>query len=177
MRVMRSVALGLLLASIVFAAATYPSLPDVIPTRLSLDGTPVDHARRSPARWFALPAINLLMTASFVGIARMLPSRPHWFNFPDKDRFLALPREYQAPVIDVMRLLLDVALAGVLVTMLAVQLLMWRTAIGEPTGALRLVPFAGVLLTPVLLVLVMKVQEATERAEQRYRAEQGRRAG
>jgi hypothetical protein len=102
----------------------------------------------------------------------MLPRRPHWFNFPDKERFLALPPAYQAPVIEKMRFMLDVAALGVVVTFLSVQLMMWRSATGQPLGALRLLPFAGVLLTPLLLLLVLRVQDATERQEKRYREDQ-----
>ncbi len=171
MRVMRFLALGLLLASVVFAAATYASLPEVVPTRLNLAGEPVEHARRSPMMWFMLPGLNVAMAAVFLGIGAALPRRPQLFNFPDKARLLALPPAYQAPVIDVMRMVLDVALVGVLLTMLSVQLLIWRIAMGHDAGALKLAPFAGLLLAPVLLLLVTRVQEATEQAEKRYRAE------
>lgn len=175
MSVMRSLALGLVIASIVFAFATYPTLPDVIPTRLDLGGTPIAHQPRTPVGWFALPAINLILTAVLLGISRALPSRPHLFNFPDKDRFLRLSPAYQAPVIAVMRSVLDVALVGVLLTLISVQALMWRTALGEDAGALKFAPFLGLLLTPVLLLLVLRVQNATEQAEAAQRAAEGER--
>lgn len=171
MRVMRFLAFGLLIASIVFAAATYASLPEVIPTRLDLAGNPVSHTQRSPTSWFMLPALNVAMAVVFLGIGAALPRRPQLFNFPDKARLLALPPAYQAPVIEVMRMVLDVSLVGVLLTMFSVQLLMWRTATGHDPGALKFAPFAGLLITPILLLLVSKVQEATEQAEKRYRAE------
>lgn len=171
MRVLRFVSIGLVLAGLALAAGTYGTLPEQVPTKLDLSGTPVRYAARSVTTWFALPVMNLVLLAILALVSARLPDKPHWFNFPDKERFLALPRRYQAPVIEEMRLMLEVTALGVVLTLLAVQVLLWRTAMGERSGLLSLAPFIGVLLTPVLLTFVLRVQTATEREEKRWRAD------
>ncbi len=172
MRLIRFLTFGLLLAMIVFAAATYGALPDRIPTKLTLDGTPLRMGDRSWLAWFGLPALGAAMLALMVGLGAALPKRPHWFNFPEKERFLRLPPTYQAPVIAVMRLVLDVTALGTLLILFVVQLTMWRVANGHPAGALAFVPLAAFLLTPVVLILVSRASEAVERQEKRWHAEE-----
>ncbi len=175
-RLIRFLAFGLLFAMVVFAAATYGSLPDRIPTKLALDGTPQRMGDRSALGWFGIPALGVAMFALLQGIAVALPRRPHWFNFPDKERFLRLPATYQAPVIAKMRVILDVAALGMLLILFVVQLTTWRVANGHPVGALAFVPLFAFLLTPVILILVSRVSEAVEREEKRWRAEEPERA-
>jgi hypothetical protein len=170
MRVMRFLSLGLVIVSVTFAAATYGSVGDEVPTHFDLAGNPDASAERSPMSWFLLPGFSVAMFAMFSFIGAKLPDKPHWFNFPDKDRFLALPEEYRPPVIAEMRLMLEVALVGVLLTLVGVQVLQWRVATGHEAGALGLVPFVGVLLTPVLLLFLLRVSNATDAAVQRWKA-------
>lgn len=176
MRLVRFLAVGLLLAMVVFAAATYGSLPDRIPTKLALDGTPLRTGDRSWLGWFGLPALGAAMFALMQGIAAALPKRPHWFNIPDKERFLRLPAPYQAPVIAMMRVILDVTALGTLLVLFVVQLTMWRVANGHPAGALAFVPHFAFLLAPVILILVSRVSAAVEREEKRWRAAESDRA-
>lgn len=171
--IVRALNLALVLVSIVFAAATYGALPEAIPMHIGLDGTPSNISERSLLGWFALPLINVASVGLLMWLGAMLPSHPGWFNFPEKERFLALPREYQAPVIEEMRLTLDVTLLGMLATLLIVQVLLWRTAMGHQPGLLALAPFLGVLLTPVLLIFVSRVTVATEREGKRWAANGG----
>jgi multisubunit Na+/H+ antiporter MnhG subunit len=175
-RLIRFLGFGLLLAMVVFAAATYGALPDRIPTKLALDGTPLRMGDRSWLGWYGLPALGAAIFALMQGIAAALPKRPHWFNFPDKERFLRLPPPYQAPVIAMMRVILDAAALGTLLSLLVVQLTMWRVANGHAAGALAFVPHFAFLLAPVILILVTRVSEAVEREEKRWRAAEPDRA-
>ncbi len=175
-RLIRFLGFGLLLAMIVFAAATYGALPDRIPTKLALDGTPLRMGDRSWLGWFGLPAIGVTLFVLMQGIAAALPKRPRWFNFPEQERFLRLPPAYQAPVIAMMRVILDVAALGTLLVLFVVQLTMWRVASGHPAGALAFVPHFAFLLGPVILILVSRVSQAVEREEKRWRAAEPDRA-
>jgi uncharacterized membrane protein len=173
MHIIRTLNLALVLASFVFAAATYGALPETIPMHIDLGGTPSNISERSLLGWFALPLINLASLALLMWLGAMLPTHPGWFNFPEKEKLLALPREYQAPAIREMRLMLDVTLFGMLMTLLMVQALLWRTAMGREPGLLAVAPFLGVLMTPVILVFVSRVNEATEREARRWAADRG----
>lgn len=173
MHIVRTLNLALVMISFVFAAATYGALPETIPTHIDLGGTPSNLTERSLLGWFALPLIDLASLALLMWLGAMLPSHPGWFNFPEKEKLLALPSEYRAPAIAAMRLTLDVTLLGMLMTLLVVQLLFWRTAMGHRPGLLAVAPFIGVLITPVVLILVSRVTDATEREAKRWAANGG----
>ncbi|MDQ8161260.1 MAG: hypothetical protein P3C10_01615 [Gemmatimonadota bacterium] len=104
------------------------------------------------------------------GRTRLLPRNPSLFNFPDKARFLALPAEYQPPVVAVMRTTLDVTASGVAITMGLVQVLLWRAAFGTvPRGAQVVLLLLTLLLGPGILLSVTRVSAAVEAAERRLR--------
>jgi multisubunit Na+/H+ antiporter MnhG subunit len=71
-----------------------------------------------------------------------------------------------------MRTMLEVVAFGMLLTMGVVQVLMWRVATGRPTAGLTLLPLFAVLITPVALIWLSRVQHAVEAQEKRWRAEQ-----
>lgn len=177
MRIFRFVALGLVVASFAFAAATYGALPERVPMRLGFDGEVTRTSARSPLAWFGLPIVALLTFALLQWVSSLLPRRPELFNFPDKERFLRMPREYHAPVVHEMRGVLDVTAALTLLVVLLVQLLLWRVAQGRAPGALAVGPWLGIAILPMFLVFLARVTNAVDRQERLWREREGKPAG
>jgi uncharacterized membrane protein len=157
---------AILAAHVVFAVAVWGGLPDRIPMHLDLGGNVTREGARTLLSWFLLPAIAVATVALVQGIGRLLPAKPHLFNFPEKERFLRLPRERQGPVIAEMRTMLDIVVIEVAGIMLAVQVHLWRVAHGESSTLMPLLlVVAGVVLTPLALLRLGRVSEAVEQAE------------
>lgn len=170
MRQLRFVSWALMVAMLGFVVATYAGLPGEIPVDLDGGGDPTRVEATTPMAWFTLSGITLLTFGTLQVVSMLLPKRPHLFNFPDKDRFLALPAEYRAPVIVEMQIVLEVCTIGTLVTLWLVQLLMWRKAMGVDAGLLEVAPVFGFLIAPVVLAMLTRVSSATEREERRWKA-------
>lgn len=169
--VLRTLSWAAVAILIVFAVVAYAGLPDSVPAQVGPDGTVARYEAKSLFSWLLLPAIALATHLLIQGIGAMLPSRPHWFNFPDKDRFLALPRAYQGPVIVEMRTMLDITALGVSTLMLAIQFQLWRTALGQGTpGMMIAVAIAPVVLSPAILIWLTRINSALDREEARWRA-------
>ena len=155
---------------LLFAAGVYPTLPPRIPTHLDFNGVVTATSATSWWSWFALPMVSVATTGLVAGIAAYLPRNPSLFNFPDKARFLALPPEYQPPVVAVMRTTLDLTASGVAITMGLVQLLLWRAAFGAVShSAPVLLLLLTLLLGPGILLSVTRLSAAVDAAERRLR--------
>lgn len=174
MRLTRLVSWGLLVALGAHAVATYGALPDLVPTHLDLSGRPDRFTEKSVVSWFLLPVGGLALLVLFEIMAALMPSRPGMLNIPDKERFLALPRRWQAPVITEAVRLLDVSAAGVIGILGLVQWQLARVALGGAGGTrsgTSVLPFlAPMFLTVGLLLLVSRVTTAVESAEKAWRA-------
>lgn len=172
MGLLRMLAWVILVGMFAFALATYPALPDSIPTGLDPNGRPRGLREKSLLIWLLLPLLSLAVTGLMVGIRQALPRRPEWFNFADKDRFLKLPARYRGPVITEMQLTLDIAAAASLLPMAYVQYLMWQTARGNsmPLGVVGVI-VGSIFVTPVILIAAGRVTNATEAAEKRWKAD------
>ena len=155
---------------VLFAAGVYPTLPPRVPTHLDFNGVVTATSATSWWSWFALTMVSAATTGLIVGIAAYLPQNPSLFNFPDKARFLALPAEYQPPVVAVMRTTLDITASGVAITMGLVQVLLWRAAFGTvPRSAQVVVLLLTLLLGPGILLSVTRLSAAVDAAERRVR--------
>jgi hypothetical protein len=170
MRWMRFVSWGLLLALIAHAAATYGTLPEHVPTHLDLAGNPDRYSEKSFTRWFLLPGGALLLLILFELMTARLPSQPGMLNIPDKERFLAMPRRWQAPVIVEAVLLMDVAAAGVVAIFGLVQWRLTRIALGQAGSDSVLPLLAPMFFSIGLLLLVSRVTTAVESAEKAWKA-------
>jgi uncharacterized membrane protein len=169
-RPLRLIAWALFVALVVLSVAAYDQLPSQIPMRMSLDGVPSKLVTRSWVSWMALPGVALLVQLLLDGLASILPRYPQLFNFSNKRRFLALPRELHAPVIAEMRLVLDVVALFVQGTMVFTQLLLWQVAVGTPIPNAGLaIPIGSIVLVPVVLLLSQRVDRAVERQEALHR--------
>lgn len=172
MRILRFLNIGLALALVLFAIATYGVAPEQVPLHLDLSGEPTRLGEKGLLAWFGLSGIAVASYVLIQFISTQLPAKPHWFNFAEKERFLRLPPEYRGPVMAEMRTMLEVVAFGMLLTMGVVQVLVWRVATGRPTAGLTLLPVLAVLITPVALIWLSRVQHAVEAQEKRWRAEQ-----
>jgi len=171
MRILRVLPWSLLLALFVFAAATWGSLPDEVPMRLNAAGEATSSVAKTYFSWFGLPLIALGTHLLLYGLSRLLPSHPHLFNHPDKERFLRLPPAWRASVIVEMQGLLDLTSVAVMVTMLIVQWSLWQTARGTPAAyAIPLVILSTVLITPMVLIYSSRIGTAIDAASKRWQA-------
>lgn len=173
MRPLRVVSWGLAVALLAFAVATYPGLPARVPMHLNASGAATRFVDKSVGSWFLLPGVALASFLLMQWIGSQLPRRPHWFNFPDKERFLRLPAEYRAPAIERMRGVMDLISVGLVLTFLVINVLMWKVAMGEPPGLWAASPFMAFLMTPVILVAVSGVTADVEEAERRWTRDGG----
>ncbi len=171
MSITRTLPWCLLVGMIVFAAATYAGLPAEIPTHIDANGIVKNAVPTTAVNWFLLPGIAVLTQALLTWITLLLPSKPQLFNFPDKDRFLALPAKYQRPIIEMMQTTMDIIGALVVLTMAYVQWLLWRTAMGTPQtlGVLGVV-VSSVVIAPVALVMTSRISTRVDEQEKRWRA-------
>lgn len=144
----------------------YPTLPSRIPTHLDFGGVVTATSATSWGSWFGLPLVAVATSALLAGLSAALPRHPDWYNFPDKERFLRLPRAAQAPVVALMRRTLDLTATAVALFMLLVHAMLWRAASGPvPAAAHVVVLLLGILLAPVILWSTSRVSAAVDAAE------------
>lgn len=161
------------LALAAFSATTYERLPADIPQQINAAGEITRITARSPVSWGLLPAIALGVLVLTQGLSTRLPTRPELFNFPSKDKLLALPPAARAPVIAHMRLFMDITSLLTMGIMLGVQWMRWQTALGHTSSTSSTVRMVvSFALAPVLFLLVWRVNSATERAHAEWLASQ-----
>jgi uncharacterized membrane protein len=161
------------LALAAFSVATYELLPADIPQQINAAGEITRTTARSPVSWGMLPAIALFTLALTQGIGALLPSHPELFNFPSKDKLLALPSGARTPVIAQMRAFMDITSLLVMIIMLGVQWMLWQSAQGRSSSTSSAILLAVTFgLVPLLLVLVWRLNSATERAHAAWQASQ-----
>lgn len=155
---------------VAFTAATYAGLPADIPTKISSRGVVTHTTAKTIVNWFLLVGIAGLTQALLTWITVLLPSKPELFNFPEKDRFLALPAEYQPPVIERMQLALDIIGVLTMLILAYVQFMLWRTALGNPhhLGFAAMIVLT-IIFIPVTFLLVGRVSAELEVQEKRWR--------
>lgn len=104
-------------------------------------------------------------------LTALLPRQPELFNFLAKERFLKLPEAFRGEAVQRMQETMDVIGVLAMLIMFAVQVLLWRSALGHTSkNALPLLMIATVAFIPVALVLTSRVNQATEAAERKWRA-------
>lgn len=168
---LRALNWALLVGIVVFALATYAGLPAEIPTGIGPNGEPRGVRQKSLLIWLALPGLTLVAHGLIEVLRTGLPRNPHWFNFPDKERFLRLPDEYKPPVIAKMQDTIDAVALSMLIILGLVQGMIWQTARGAPNETGMLVLMVGsIAFTPIILIVASRVTTATDEAEKRWKA-------
>ena len=153
MRVASRVSAALLAALWLGSLLAWPHLPARIPTHFGFSGKADSWAETTLLSWFGLPLLALAIVLLNVVLARQLPRRPGLFNLSDKQRFLALPSEYQAPVIRRMQDFLHWVSAQMVLLFGLVQWAIYRTAQGADTRTYMLfILILSVAVLPVLLL-------------------------
>lgn len=174
MMALRILPWALWVAIAVFSVATFGELPAEIPRHLSAAG---DVTRSTPTSWWSwmlLPIIAFVTLGLLSGIEAALPKRPDLFNFPEKERLLALPPEYRRDVIREMQMVLSATAVLAMLVFGVVQVVMWRAAHGHPTSfALPLISVSAIAFVPVVLLLTSRVNNATIEADRRFKAASG----
>lgn len=172
MPALRMLAWAIVVGLLAFSLGTFESLPDRIPTGIDASGNPRGYREKVLWYWLLVPLLALLIQGLLEWIRASLPTRPQLFNFPDKERFLALPASYRGPVIEAMRATLDVVTAVGHLPLVFVQFLLWQSARGVTTGSgVVLLLVGGVLIGPVILLAVGRVSSATDAAHKRWTAD------
>lgn len=164
---------------IILSVVTYPTLPERVPTHFGFDGTVTTTAARSPFEWMLLPLIAVVSVVVMHRLSRSLPDNPSRFNYPRKHDLLALPREYQAPVIEEMQRFVEVLTLVTVLILLAVQWMRWHVATGGNSQISNYVLLGlTVLMLPTVLVMLSRLSRATDEAVDRYQSStMGRAAG
>lgn len=170
MRPLRFVAWGIVVALAVLSAATYADLPAQVPVHLGLDGRPDRFADRSFWRWFTLPAGAVVLQLLMELFARLIPARPNLLNIPDKERLLALPPAWRAPVTREAVLMLDATGAGIAAVFLLIQWQFVRIAGGQAGASPVLMAILPIGLTVVLLLFVSRITTALDAAHRAWKA-------
>lgn len=169
----RGANLLLLLGLVVFAVWAYPQLPERIPTHFGVRGVPDAWSRKTPASWFLLPGIAVLMTLLMEFVARLIGWRPAAVNMPAKAKFLELPRAEQQPILETMQVFVYRMNLLILLVFGAIQWGSWRAARGLPSArAFQAVLLLTMIVLPVLTILLMTrttsaINEAHRRAKLR----------
>lgn len=140
---------GLWLGSLV----AWPRLPARMPIHFGIQGQADGWVETSPLAWFGLPLLALALVLLNAAIARWLPRRPDLFNHPDKQRFLALPATYRAPVIRRMQEFLHWISVQLVLLFGLIQVGIYRTALGATSGTFMVVVLVlGTAVLPMLLL-------------------------
>jgi uncharacterized membrane protein len=175
LRLLRILPWAIVAVHLLFAIAIYPSLGPTVPTHLDFAGQVTRTRPTSWVEWFGLPMVGVATLVLLQGIGALLPKHPQLFNFPEKERFLRIPRAYHGPVLALMRATLD--LTGVIVTVifLLVHVMLWLAGDGEAPAAMHVVILLLTVGTlPMILVVTSKINTAVEEAERRWKEDEAR---
>lgn len=161
----------LLLALVAFSVLTYDTLPQRIPQHLDFSGDVTRAADKSAMRWALIPIVATASLALLQVISHFLPRHPSLFNFPGKDKLLALPTVYQAPIVEKMQDFLSITAVLTVLMMCGVQWLLWRAALGHPNaGASMLVLVFPVVLAVAVLLRLSAIVSATNAAHDAWKS-------
>ncbi len=157
-----------------FSVATYAGLPAEIPRHLNSAGEATRSVELTWMSWMLLPFIAAATQAFMTWLTLLLPSKPDLFSFAEKERFLKLPREYQGDTIVRMQATMDIIAGFTMLVLFAVQVVLWRTAMGHPSkNTLPFLMVGTIVFLPLALVLTSRVSAAANAAEKKWRAATG----
>ena len=153
-------------ASAVVAFVTWDLLPDQISMKVDLHGNPTRLRDKVLWSWFGLPLLAFATVGLLSGLRTLMPRYPELFNHPEKERFLRLPNAYREPVFAALGSILDVTSLLVALTVLEVQVLLFRAGTGHPiTWAMPIILITALAMAPVVLLMLSRVSAAVDLAE------------
>ncbi len=123
---------GLLAFHFLLATFVWFTVPARIPTHFNLQGRADAWDTRSLLTWFVLPLVSLGVQL----LIRLLssPANCKTWNIPEKERFLQLTREQQAPVFELTKGFAGLAALCVTFTFLVLHAGMYLAAKGVTAG-------------------------------------------
>ncbi|HLV26418.1 MAG TPA: DUF1648 domain-containing protein [Gemmatimonadales bacterium] len=147
----------------------WPSLPEKLPVHFGASGAPDAWADRSLFSWFGLPMIGLAMVLLMYALSRIrVGGSLDLWNIPEKDRFLRLTPDQQAPLVE--RLRRVPLLCGVLTTVMfmALHVGVYQAATGRSSG----LPWYSMVVIGVSIVgiLAMSIRATQKFGEEVRRA-------
>ncbi|MBM3900038.1 MAG: DUF1648 domain-containing protein [Gemmatimonadetes bacterium] len=175
LRLLRILPWAIVAVHLLFAIAIYPSLGPTVPTHLDFAGQVTRTRPTSWVEWFGLPMVSVATLVLLQGIGALLPKHPQLFNFPEKERFLRIPRAYHGPVLALMRATLDLTGVIVAVIFVLVHVMLWLAGDGEAPAAMHVVILLlSVGTLPMILVVTSKIDAAVVEAERRWKEDEAR---
>jgi uncharacterized membrane protein len=169
MRPLRFLTWGLVIALVAYAASTYGSLPDRIPTHFGFDGVADRFADRSPARWFGLPIVAAGVMLLLEVLVVAMRTRPELLNIPDRERFVRLPARFREPVDGMVATMMDSTGLSVVLVMGLVQWHQTQLALGGPGIPPVLITLAPLAMMLVVLLQVSRISSAVDAADRRWK--------
>lgn len=169
MRPLRILSWGLVIAIVAHAAATYGALPERIPTHVGFNGVADRFSDRSLRLWFLLPSVAICLLLLFEFLTRVMRTRPELLNIPDKERFVRLPARFRVPVDMVIATMFQSGAISLALVLGLIQWHQWRIAMGEPGAPGVLLVFAPFPITFVVLLQVVRISNAVDTAERRWK--------
>lgn len=168
-RALNLINVALVVALIGGSLLAWPDLPERIPTHFGVTGKPDKWSDRSPASWFMLPAIAVLVAALTHVSGRLTARHPRLLSIPGKEEFEKLGATGKAAVMVHVQAMLAFTMTVMLLIFAMIQLAIWRQAHGHPTTTLlALVLVGAVASTPLLLGLFLpRIQDEIERQKGR----------
>jgi uncharacterized membrane protein len=175
LRLLRILPWAIVAVHLLFAIAIYPSLGPTVPTHLDFAGQVTRTRPTSWVEWFGLPMVGVATLVLLQGIGALLPKHPQLFNFPEKERFVRIPRTYHGPVLALMRATLDLTGVIVAVIFVHVHVMLWLAGDGEAPAAMHVVILLlSVGTLPMILVVTSKIDAAVVEAERRWKEDEAR---
>ncbi len=154
---------------VAFSVWGYVRLPDTIPTHFGLDGKPDGYGSR--VTFLVMPAIAVITAIGVAWSGKLIRRKPSLVNLPDKKRFLALPEREQQWVLDEVVEMMEYIATGTLALFLAIELIMYRSALGHATGGtatgILIALMLGTLVLPIVMLVRIqgRVNEAVRRTK------------
>ena len=172
-RTLRALNAALLLALWVGAVLAWSSLPERIPTHFDAGGVPDAWSAKSFWSWFTVPLIAVFTVLVMEVSMRVVRSRPHLLNIPQRKQFLELAADDQAPVLRELARVLDALTLLVLLIFGTIQLATYQAAFGQSVRRPMLVVLLlAVIGTPLLTILLLvRTSARITEAHRRARAE------
>jgi len=124
----------ILIVWIILAWMGYDSLPERIPTHFDASGTPDGYMARSFSSWFLLPLVGVITVLTILFSTVITSRHPARLNVPNKKVFLALTREQQKPLTEMVNTSMTVMSLLTLLFLASLHYDTWRVATNTMPG-------------------------------------------
>lgn len=158
MPIARILTVVLVLTLSVVSVAVYGDLPDRIPVHLDGAGTADRWGDKSLGTWLLVPGIATAVALLLLVVGSLAPRYPALFNYPGKERVLALPPERRGPSLERVRAMLDWTALSIVVTLGLVQYSLYQAALGRDSKTLLFVAVGVGIFGPIAGIAVESIR-------------------